>query len=202
MNSSKKYEQAEPDVMEAFRRGDEAALQYFFDLHYKFLCYFAVGLTGDDSEAEDIVADCFVKLWEQHEQKETEQTIKAFLYISCRNACLNYLKKLKRRSGWQEDYLLQLENGDEKMLQQLVESEFLDVLDKEVAGLPGQCAAVFKLIYYEGKKTDEIAELLNINVKTVRNHKARAVELLRTSFLKKGLPDMLVLALMLYLNSK
>ncbi|WP_316817620.1 RNA polymerase sigma-70 factor [Pedobacter nyackensis] len=202
MSSSDKHKQPGSDVMEAFRKGDETALQYFFDLHYKSLCYFAAGLTGDDAEAEDIVADCFVKLWEQHERKETAQTIKAFLYISCRNACLNHLKKLKRRTGWQEDYLQQLENGNEKMLQQVVESEFLDVLDKEVAGLPGQCAEVFKLIYYEGRKTDEIAELLDINVKTVRNHKARAVELLRTSFLKKGLPDVLMLALTLYLKSK
>lgn|GEM_PF-1790729 len=57
--------------MDGFRNGNNQALSYFFDLHYKPLSYFATRLTQDEMEAEDIVANCFVKLWKRHEDFQT-----------------------------------------------------------------------------------------------------------------------------------
>lgn len=186
--------------MDEFRIGNDQALAFFFDLHYKSLCYFATRLVQSDSEAEDIVSDCFFKLWQHRENFKTEPNIKAFLYISCRNACLNYLKHLKRRNSAQQLYFNQLEEGEETILYQIIETEVLQILDAEIEALPEKCKKVFKLIYLEGKKTDEIAAALNLSVKTVRNHKARAIELLKTSFLKKGMSATLSLALLLFLH--
>lgn len=200
--SSRINTQKERERMEAFQKGDESLLRYFFDLHHKSLRYFAAGLIGDDAEAEDIVASCFVKLWEFREQYTDPTKIKAFLYISCRNACLDYLKKIKRRKGWQDEYLRQLEGEDERILQKAAESAYLDIINLEIEGLPEKCAEVFKLLYFEHKTTNEIASQLNISVKTVRNHKARAVEQLRHAFVEKGLPDAMMFAVILFLNSR
>jgi RNA polymerase sigma-70 factor (family 1) len=188
--------------LDEFRNGNHQALSYFFDLHYKPLSYFATGLTQDAMEAEDIVANCFVKLWKRHPDFETASNIKAFLYISCRNACLDYLKHLKRKTVAQEAYFKQLDESEESILYQIIEAEFLQLLNAEIQQLPEKCGEVFKLIYFEGKKTDEIATELNLSVKTVRNHKARAVALLKTSFLKKNITDSLYLALLLFLNNR
>jgi RNA polymerase sigma-70 factor (ECF subfamily) len=190
------------EQMDAFQKGDEGMLRFFFDLHHKSLRYFALGLIADEAEAEDIVSSCFVKLWQFRKQYTDFSKIKAFLYISCRNACLDHLKKIKRRKGWQDEYLRQLEYGDERILQQVAESDYLDIINKEIDGLPQKCGEVFKMLYFEHKKTDEIALQLNISVKTVRNHKARAVEQLRHAFVEKGLPDAMMLALILFLNQK
>lgn len=200
--SSRINTQKERERMEAFQKGDESLLRYFFDLHHKSLRYFAAGLIGDDAEAEDIVASCFVKLWEFREQYTDPTKIKAFLYISCRNACLDYLKKIKRRKGWQDEYLRQLEGDDERILQKAAESAYLDIINQEIEGLPEKCAEVFKLLYFEHKTTNEIANQLNISVKTVRNHKARAVDQLRHAFVEKGLPDAMMFAIILFLNSR
>ena len=62
------------------------------------------------------------------------------------------------------------------------------------------CREVFNLIYFEGKKTDEIAFQLNLSVKTVRNHKARAVDQLKTAFLKKNLSGPFYLAFLLFID--
>lgn len=186
--------------LKAFRAGDEGALAYFFELHYASLCYFSGRLLQDDMEAEDIVSDCFFKLWKKKQDFETGTNIKAFLYISCRNACLNHLKKIKRKTAIQESYFRQLEEGEETIFFELVETEVITLLSQEIEALPDKCKEVFKLIYLEGRKTDEIATQLGLSVQTVRNHKTRAIELLKASFLKKGVSAAMTLAFLLFIN--
>jgi len=182
------------------RQGEQAALTFFFKRHHQSLCYFATKLVQDRGQAEDIVADCFVKLWERRERFASAEKIKAFLFISCRNNCLNYLRDLKRKTAAQALYLKQLEVNSQDVLYEIIDTEIIDLLAREIEELPEKCREVFKLLYLEGKKTDEVARELDLNVQTVRNHKTRAIELLKAQFLKKGLSAALQLALLLYLD--
>jgi len=188
--------------MERYRNGDERALSYFFDLHYRSLCYFAGRLLQDDEEAKDIVSGCFVKLWKSDREVETAQNIKAFLYISCRNACFNHLKQLGTRSRIQTEYYEQLAKEDDEVLYKIVRSEVLGILAREIDLLPEKCKEVFRLIYFEHKKTDEIALELNTNEKSVRYYKAKSIELLKSAMLKKGLSEGLYLAILLFLDRR
>jgi RNA polymerase sigma-70 factor (family 1) len=188
--------------IEALQKDDDKALSYFFDLHYKPLCYFAGRLVQNDAEAEDIVSGCFVKLWKSERKIETVQSVKAFLYIACRNACFDYLRKLKVRTASQQEYLIQLETADEAVLTKIVKAEVLNFLEKEIDYLPDKCREVFRLFYFERKGTAEVMELLGINEKAVRYQKAKAIELLKTVIVKKGLSKELVLALFLFLNHR
>ncbi|MCD0487791.1 RNA polymerase sigma-70 factor [Pedobacter sp. MC2016-14] len=169
-----------------FIAGNNQALGYFYKLHYKPICYFATRLTQHEPEAKDIVTDTFVKLWEKHAEFETAANIKSFLYLSVRGACLNYLRDLKKRTAAQQLYFEQIDQNGNSVLHEIIEAEFLKILDREINLLPEKCKEVFTMLYFEGKKTDEIAAELEISVQTVRNHKTRAVELLKSSFLKKG----------------
>ena len=195
-------DQKEEHLIQAFRRGEEQALSVIFKLHYRSICYFVNKMIQDDGESEDIAAVAFVKLWERHESFESSQKIKAFLYITCRNASLNYLTQLKRRTASQQKYMQYLEIVDVEVLNTVIESEFINTLHQEVAALPEQCRLVFSMLYFEGRKTDEIAAALNLSVKTVRNYKARAIEILRNSFLKRGVSEALSLAIFFFLNKK
>ncbi len=94
----------------------KGALNYFFGQHYQPLVYFAYRLTQNEEEAEDIVADCFAKLWEKREGFQTAENIKAYLYISCRNVCLTYLRDLKRKTAAQQLYFEQLEKSGNSIL--------------------------------------------------------------------------------------
>jgi RNA polymerase sigma-70 factor (family 1) len=186
--------------IEALRKGEEKALAHFFDLYYKSLCYFAGRLIQDDAEAEDIVSGCFVKLWKSERDVQTVESIKAFLYIACRNACFDHLRKLKVRTALQQDYYEQLETSDETVLAKIVKTEVLGLLEKEIEQLPEICKAVFRLFYFEQKKTTEVMAELMLNEKAVRYQKAKAIELLKTSLLKNGLKEGLYLALLLFLD--
>lgn len=176
-------------------------IKYFFDLHHKSLCYFANRLVKDDLQSEDIVAECFFKLWERREDFGTEQNVKAFLYISCRNACLNYLQHLKVKTSVQKVYLEQLEKGEDTILYQIIKTEILEIVSKEVDELPEKMRDIFKLLYFNGKKTDEIAAELNLSVQTVRNQKTKAIALLKTSLLKKGVSASFYLAFLFFIDN-
>jgi len=197
-----KGKQDEQYWIEAFKKGEDGSLSYFFKLHHKSLCYFATRLVQHKLEAEDIVAECFVKLWDRHKDFQTEGNIKAFLYISCRNACLNHLKQLKTRSTAQQGYFAQLSDGEETILMEIIETEVLAILNKEIDHLPENYKEVFKLIYFDQKRTDEIAGLLGLSVQTVRNYKSRAIDLLKTSMLKKGISTAQMLAFLMFISNK
>ncbi len=182
------------------KNGNNNALSYFYDLHYTALVYFAIRLTQDEPQAKDIVSESFVKVWEKHQDFTTIENLKAFLYIRCRNECLNYLRSLKRKTAAQQLYFDQLELSEDSVLHEIIQAEFLQILDEEISLLPQKCREVFKLLYYEGKKTAEIAMQLDISVKTVRSHKGNAVELLKTAFLKKGISRPFYLAFLLFIN--
>ncbi len=186
--------------VEQFRNGNEQATAYFFDLHYKSLCYFSTRLAGDQLQAEDIVSDCFFKLWQRRRDFQTAQNIKAFLYISCRNACMNYLQHLKVKTAVQQVYLKQLEQGEETILYEIIQTEILDMINKEIEQLPEKMGEIFKLLYFEGKKTDEIALQLNLSVQTVRNQKTKAIDLLKAAMLKRGISAAAYLAFLFFIK--
>lgn len=183
-----------------FRSGNEQATAHFFDLHYKSLCYFSTRLVNDRLQAEDIVSDCFLKLWQRRQDFQTGQNIKAFLYISCRNACMNYLQHLKVKTTVQQAYLKQLEQGKETILYEIIKTEILGIVSSEIDQLPEKMGEIFKLLYFEGKKTDEVAVELNLSVQTVRNQKTKAIDLLKAALLKRGVSAAAYLAFLFFID--
>jgi RNA polymerase sigma-70 factor (family 1) len=195
-----KEEHTEQYWMEAFRNGEEKALVHFFELHGKSLAYFTGRMLDDKAEADDIVSKCFLKLWQKHEHFNTAQNIKAFLYISCRNACLDYLAALKVRTVAQERYIIHLQNGDETILYDVIQTEVLDMVHKEIEELPDKMKVIFKMLYVEGRSTAEIAAELGLSIQTVRNQKIKAIAVIKNSLVKKGVSNALQLAFLFFIH--
>lgn len=179
----------------AFQHRSPDAFEHVFDLHYRPLCYYAQSILADQQEAEDAVAEVFVKLWEKAADFDDLNSIKGFLYISTKNRCLDELKKGKRKNASFDGYRRTAETTEEMADFDRLEAEVLERLYAEIERLPTKAREIFKLIFFDGLKTDEVADRLGISVKTVRNQKARAIQLLQTVLLKKGSPAFLVAAL-------
>ncbi|EDM38044.1 RNA polymerase ECF-type sigma factor [Pedobacter sp. BAL39] len=186
--------------MQEFYEGNEKALAHFFKLHSKSLVYFTNRMLEDKAEADDIVSKCFLKLWQKHKDFKTEQNIKAFLYISCRNACMDYLASLKVRTAAQEKYIIYLQEGEETILYDVVQAEVLDLVNKEINELPDKMKVIFKMLYIDGKSTSDIAAELGLSIQTVRNQKTKAVTIIKNSLLKKGVSNALQLAFLFFIN--
>lgn len=167
------------DIMDAFRNGEPDALHALLKLFYAPLCLFAERLTRDRLAAEDIVGESFIKLWNKRSDFGSVQNTKAFLYITTRNACLNMLKQARRDSLSQKQLAYLTGEREEYVLNEMIRAEVLQEIMLEIEKLPEQCGKVLKLGYLEGLKNQEIADLLKISVHTVKNQKARAIQLLK-----------------------
>ncbi len=195
----------EVNIIRGLKKRHTHAINYLFKRHYKPLCYFAWQLTGNKGEAEDIAGDVFLKLWRKHNDFETLRNIKAFLYIATRNACFDYLKHMQRKNASHEELLYLAETSEDIIQSHIIKSEILRNILFEVETLPPVRKQIFKLIYLENLTTSEIAQKLNITTDTVRVQKARALNLLRTQLLKKGLNSLntiLVSGLFLFILCK
>jgi RNA polymerase sigma-70 factor (family 1) len=177
----------EIDILERFRKGDEKALAHVFKQHYKGLCYFATQLVKDEQEAEDIVAACFLKLWQRHTDFDSLLKVRNFLYIATRNACYDHLKHLKRKNASHDEIIQLMETNENYIETKMIKAELLQAILLEVETLPPIRRKIFKMIYLEDLSVFEIATQLKISVDTVRVQKARALHLIRSVILRKGM---------------
>jgi RNA polymerase sigma-70 factor (family 1) len=169
----------------SFQRGEERGFKYFFDLYAKPLVYFASTITNSKETAEDIVEDCFVKLWEKREMIASASTIKPYLYTSVRNRALDVLKKHNHARVY-EEYVKKTSQDFVPDVQQIfIHGESLYQVYLAVERLPARYRKVFHMFYLQGKEIKEIASELNLPVSTVKSQKIRTLKLL-----KKQLPHL------------
>lgn len=180
----------EINLINQFRQGNEQAFRHIFDMFNNRLCFFADGILHDPSEAEDIVQDAFVKLWDRRWHFRDYQAIKAFLYLSIKNACRNYLKHAKVI----EKYLAAqpAEVDEDSMMRKIIEAEVLEEVYQALQMLPEGCRKVVNLSYFQGLSNQEVADQLHISVNTVKTQKLRALRTLRVA-LKEFTPILALL---------
>src|SRR5688572_16033049 len=130
---------AEPrpeDLVASFRSGDKWAMEYLYGLHNRTLCYFASNLTRDRELAEEIVSDTFVKLFRLRSNFDSHTNIRAFLYITVRNACFNAIRQSKRLTKAQEEMLYLMQNESDHQEFDDIETSLLQKVYEEIETLP------------------------------------------------------------------
>jgi RNA polymerase sigma-70 factor (family 1) len=156
----------------------DIGFEYVFKKYYARLCYFAYRLVGDRDAAEDIVQEIFMKFWDRREGFGNEPSVKTFLYLTVRNASLNFLRHAAVEQRYLDD-ALPLDSEPDKGLDQLIHAEVLAEIHRSICELPAACRQVVELAYFEGLKNNKIAERLGISVNTVKTQKQRALGHLR-----------------------
>ena len=166
-----------------FSFGEEEAYDYFFRLYFRALCLFARRILQGQCEPEDIVQECFVKLWQKRTSINSSAAIKTYLYKTVQNACLDFIKskqaKLKIVSI-SEDLLT--ENPFQNTEAAIIEAELVRQIHLLAENLPQRIQAVFKLYYFEGRSENEIGELMQTSIHTVKNQRIRALALIKSRF--------------------
>jgi RNA polymerase sigma-70 factor (family 1) len=158
-----------------------------FDEYYAPLCEFANNYTKDSSISEDLVQEVFVGLWHDREKLDHIHSVKAYLYTSVRNKCLNHLKHL-RIVGKHEEHRKSATENDIFFVDHIIEEETHRLIYQAVKELPTKCREIV-LLGINGLKNSEIAEELNISINTVKTQKAIAYKQLRIK-----LKDLIILS--------
>jgi RNA polymerase sigma-70 factor (ECF subfamily) len=150
-----------------------------FREHFTGLCYFAQKYLGDLDSSKEIVHSVFVKIWENRSEFEFDKPAKSYLFTSVYNRSMNFIRDHKKfaDSGDDEIHKAYLETGEFSDSMEVAELE--GRIKQAIAKLPEKCREVFELNRFEGKKYAEIAEHLNISVKTVENQMSKALKVMR-----------------------
>jgi RNA polymerase sigma-70 factor (ECF subfamily) len=174
-------------LLKRFHSGDLLAMQTLYDLHYKAIWYFANRLLRDAEQAEDIVAESFVKCWVRREKFDSLKGIAAFLFLVTRNACYGHLRNTRRRAASHKEISYLSKVSEDDVHTQLVRAEMMRQVLLEAESLPPKMKQVFKMLYSEGLTLMEIAAQLGLSVNTIIAHRAMAIRKVRESLTRKGL---------------
>ena len=151
--------------------GDHRAFNELFSTHYHALCLYALRVVKYHEIAEEVVADVFVKLWKNRHRIEVHASFNAYIYRAVRNQALDYLKmhlhRVREREStdctiWQATYADHYSPEEACTF-----NELYDQIEHHINELPRQCQLIFRMSREEGLRYREIAERLNISVKTV-----------------------------------
>jgi RNA polymerase sigma-70 factor (family 1) len=175
------------DLIAGLQNGDQKAINYIYNTHFRPLCYFACQLINNKEEAEDIIVETFIKLLRKRNDFNKLTSVKKFLYTVTRNACFDFLKHVQRKTASHKEIMHLMDKDEDFIQSRIIKAELLQLIFNEVEQLPNIRKKIFKLIFVEGLTTAEIAETLDISVDTVRVQKSRALHSIRTAILKKGL---------------
>lgn len=161
------------------------------------LCLFASTIVDSNEDAEDIVHNVFLSLYEKEDELPNIKSLKSYLYRSVYNASLNFLKKKStshelREERVQQNLLSQTLSNQEEYLVKRIEEEVIWELFEAIEKLPKESQKIFKMSYLQNISNAEIANLLGISVNTVKSQKQRAKQLL-----KRELKDLFLLLIFL-----
>lgn len=182
-------------------RMDKYAFQNFYQQHRQYVFAIVQRHLPDAEQAKDIVQEVFLDLWLKRDRLGTVREIKPYLYVTARNQVIS---AFRRKSIQQKSETLLLTKH--RMLDDSAEElTFAKELHREinviVARMPGTIRRCYCLSKNEGKKNGEIARILRISEKTVRNHVSEALQKLRLRLSENhpGMFSLLLFSLHLYL---
>jgi len=188
---------SEIETVEVLQQGDKVVFEKIFKDYYEKLCNYANSFVGDMDESEEIVQATFVTFWEKRSNIDIHTSAKSYLYQAVRNQCLNKIKhdRVKQAHFEHSTYQNDIESPDGH--QNLVGKELNEMINIAINSLPPQCRTVFMLSRFENYSYTEIANEMNLSVKTIENHMGKALRIMRTQLI-----DYLPLVLWIFYTNK
>lgn len=158
------------DLAIKIRAGDKKAFREMYDRYHVQMYYIAKKYVKSPDLAQDAVQDIFVKFWEKRDRINHAKSIKGFLFTMLRNHLLNMIRDRK-------DEIVSMSDIESKKLphrnltdDELIYKEYHDIVKEGLKELSDRKREVFELRTLQGHSNSEVADLLNINIRTVKTH--------------------------------
>lgn len=160
---------------------DHSAFEYLFDAYYEKLMRVAIYYLGNEMQAEDVLAEVFFKIWNNRRKLNKVENLDNYIFTMTKNQCLYFLRSNKKivfdDQLVDDKHQIIIENPESSFISE----EFITYYNKKVSELPPKCKLVYLMIKEDGLKYREVADLLNISMKTVENQMTKAIAHVRKS---------------------
>lgn len=161
---------------------DEHTFKLFVESYSSDLLYYACYLVRSNEDAEEIVSDVFLTVWQNRNQLPEIQDVKAWLLTLVHNRSISHLRQ---RTHEPDSVLLEEVGGNalpadlQTPDEQLISREEIARINQVINRFPSRCRQVFVLAKIERLPYQEISRMLGISVKTIDNHIASALKKIR-----------------------
>ena len=170
-----------------FKEGNEAAAAQLYRKYYRASVFFAMDFVKEQKQAEDIVQDAFIKLWQNRDKFQTLPELRSYLYVTIRNAALNSLDHEHVKNRFRDETLHTQVREADFIESRMLFAELMQIIYQYLKELPAPYAEVLRLLYLEELSPAEVAERLQLTPENLRIRKFRAIGMLRADLLKKGI---------------
>lgn len=192
-NQSSTYE---TNLIRRIQSGDKQAFEEFYRLYFEKLCRFINQYIRNPAVCEELIQDLFVKIWLHKDQLDSKGKVRSYLYKSARNRALDYLKHQEVKQKYLNQRKIEKERERAFELSDPEKNSFhlygrcsdsdkwIHLIQEAIDQLPERRRMIFTLSRDEGLTYNEIAEVLDISVKTVETQIGRSLKTLRKLLLK------------------
>jgi RNA polymerase sigma-70 factor (ECF subfamily) len=175
-------EETDKELMRKAVEGDKAAFAQIFDRYYRGILNFFWRLVWDNSKAEELVQDVFLKLWKNRKAYEGTAKFSTYLFQIAKNHWINQLRRKKRFHAFLNTKREELRKDDWGSVpgpdKEIEEREIEEVVKEAIGSLPENYRIPFVLSRYQNFKYKDIAEILDISPRTVEWRISEAYNLL------------------------
>ncbi|HVK46340.1 MAG TPA: RNA polymerase sigma-70 factor [Pseudobacter sp.] len=159
-----------PDTgKDLFSTGKEHAFRVLFDLYSKRLFAFALSMTKSSADAEEIIQECFLRLWVQWNHLPDIDSPEAYLYRMVRNRTLDHLRKISREKKMISQVWSNLSQPDRSLEELILTREYQQLIDQALSQLSPQKQQVYRLSREQEHSHEEIAAITGLSKRRVNN---------------------------------
>lgn len=181
-------------LVKGIRAGDDSCFEVLFKKYYLPLTRFAWRYVHSKAIAEELVQELFTIMWEKRKDWDFVGSIRSYLYKSVRNLSLNHLKHQDIKKRYDQQWQDQKGPSEIKFRDEVRERQIRNAIITAVEELPRRSKMTYKLHRYDGLTYEEIADVMDVSIKTVESQMTRTLKILREK-LSYLLPFLLVVFL-------
>jgi RNA polymerase sigma-70 factor (ECF subfamily) len=179
-------EKTEKKIIKRIRNGDAKVFEELFNVYYQRLMLYAISYVEENNAAEDIVQEIFFCIWKNRKDNLINSSLSSYLFRAVHNRSIQYLRHKKVMSDFEEKHLLKIKEAEmlynlagDYHYSEIQYDEIEKILHQTFDTLPEKTREIFKLSRENNKSNQKIAEILQINVKTVEYHITKTLKILR-----------------------
>ncbi|WP_456313880.1 RNA polymerase sigma factor [Pseudomonas shirazensis] len=162
--------------------GNEKAFRKLFDLYYQDIYGYSISILKSKEAAEENVQDVFMKVWQNRENLNLDQSFKAYIFTIARNQAFNFLNKAANEATLKEEIFYESQKSHEQGDYGIREADCKKLRKEAMRQLPPKRKQIFKMSRKKGMSYEEISQELGISINTVRNQMSKALESMRVFF--------------------
>jgi RNA polymerase sigma-70 factor (family 1) len=188
---------SERDLVLALQRGDEEAFETIYGLYSQRLFGRLLKLVKTEAQAQEILQDVFIKLWQYRRSLDPDKSFRSFLFKIAENKVYDFFRKAARDKVMEANLISLATTNYINIGEYTRAEENLILLYKAIESLPPQRQQVFRLCKLEGRSYKEVSELLSISLSTISDHIVKATKAIKEYFYKQP-PSTLLITLLLF----